>query len=254
MVLNDIPTTVNKLRFVGYYAVVDEIYGLTYAPVLSVTKEAAAVSTPADYDFGETTANASVTYNFANAGAGTINITNVAITGAGAAAYSTNWTASVAAPFDLTITRTYDSSRGGAAQDAVVTVTTSEGNFVINVTGTDKGANDPEFAVFIGEDEQTTGANLGFGTITANSVKTFKIKNNGTGALNVTAVTMPDADYTTDLESAPSVLSPLVIAAGSSKTINVTLAASAKAIKSSKNITISAEGFADFTFVAKEFF
>lgn len=250
MVLNDIPTTVNKLRFVGYYAVVDEIYGLTYAPVLSVTKEAAAVSTPADYDFGETTANASVTYNFANAGAGTINITNVAITGAGAAAYSTNWTASVAAPFDLTITRTYDSSRGGAAQDAVVTVTTSEGNFVINVTGTDKGANDPEFAVFIGEDEQTTGANLGFGTITANSVKTFKIKNNGTGALNVTAVTMPDADYTTDLESAPSVLSPLVIAAGSSKTINVTLAASAKAIKSSKNITISAEGFADFTFVA----
>ena len=250
MVLNDIPTTVNKLRFVGYYAVVDEIYGLTYAPVLSVTKEAAAVSTPADYDFGETTANASVTYNFANADAGTINITNVAITGAGAAAYSTNWTASVAAPFDLTITRTYDSSRGGAAQDAVVTVTTSEGNFVINVTGTDKGANDPEFAVFIGEDEQTTGANLGFGTITANSVKTFKIKNNGTGALNVTAVTMPDADYTTDLESAPSVLSPLVIAAGSSKTINVTLAASAKAIKSSKNITISAEGFADFTFVA----
>ena len=250
MILNDIPTTVNKLRFVGYYAVVDEIYGLTYAPVLSVTKEAAAVSTPADYDFGETTANASVTYNFANAGAGTINITNVAITGAGAAAYSTNWTASVAAPFDLTITRTYDSSRGGAAQDAVVTVTTSEGNFVINVTGKDKGANDPEFAVFIGEDEQTTGANLGFGTITANSVKTFKIKNNGTGALNVTAVTMPDADYTTDLESAPSVLSPLVIAAGSSKTINVTLAASAKAIKSSKNITISAEGFADFTFVA----
>ncbi len=251
MVLSDIPTTVNKLRFVGYYVVVDEIHGLTYAPILSVTKDAAVVNTPANYDFGETTANASVTYNFANAGAGTINITNVAITGTGAAAYSTNWTESTAAPFDLVITRSYDAGRAGEpAMEAVVTVTTSEGDFVINVTGTDKGANDPEFALFIGEAEQTTGANLGFGTITANTVKTFKIKNDGTGPLNVTAVTMPDADYTTDLESEPSALSPLVIAAGGSKTINVTLAASAKAIKTSKNITISAEGFEDFTFVA----
>lgn len=253
MVLSDIPTTVNKIRFVGYYAIIDEIHGLTYAPVLSVTTgdPAAAVNTPAAYDFGECAANANVTYNFANAGAGTINITNVAITGDGAAAYSTNWTESVAAPFDLVITRTYDSSRAGAgAQEAAVTVTTSEGDFVINVTGTDKAANQPEFAVFIGEAEQTTGADLGFGTITSNTVKTFKIQNAGTGALNITAVTMPDADYTTDLESAPSQETPLVIAAGTTKTINVTLAASAKAIKSSKNIVISADGFEDFTFVA----
>ena len=252
-VVSDIPTTINKIRFVGYYVDVDEIYGLTYAPQLSVTTgdPAQAVTTPAAYDFGETTANASVTYNFANSGSGTINISNVAITGEGAAAYSTNWTETIAAPFDLVITRTYDAGRGGAAaMEAVVTVTTSEGDFVINVTGTDKGANDPEFAILIGEAEQTTGANLGFGTITANTVKTFKIKNDGTGALNVTAITMPDADYTTDLESEPSAQSPLVIAAGGSKTINVTLAASAKTIKSSKNITISAEGFEDFTFVA----
>ena len=250
-VVSDIPTTINKIRFVGYYVDVDEIYGLTYAPSLSVTTgdPAATVSTPANYDFGECADNASVTYNFANAGAGTINITNVAITGDGAAAYSTNWTESVAAPFDLVITRSYDANRT-EAQAAFVTVTTSEGDFVINVTGTDKAANQPEFAVFIGEAEQTTGADLGFGTITSNTVKTFKIQNAGTGALNITAVTMPDADYTTDLESAPSQETPLVIAAGTTKTINVTLAASAKAIKSSKNIVISADGFEDFTFVA----
>ena len=252
-IITDIPTTVNKLRFTGYYVIVDEIHGLTYTPVLSVTtgSPAAAVNTPANYDFGECAANASVTYNFANAGAGVINITGVEITGDGKDSYSTNWTESVAAPFDLVINRTYDSSRAGAgAQEAAVTVTTSEGSFVINVTGTDKGANDPEFAVFIGEAEQTTGADLGFGTITSNTVKTFKIQNAGTGALNIIAVTMPDADYTTDLESAPSQESPLVIAAGATKTINVTLAASAKAIKSDKNIVISAEDFEDFTFVA----
>lgn len=251
VVVSGISASYKYIRFKGYYVCIDDITGLSYAPSLSVTKEVVAVVSGSNYDFGECTANANVTYNFANAGAGTINITNVAITGEGAAAYSTNWTESVAAPFDLVITRAYDSSRAGAgAQDAVVTVTTSEGNFVINVTGTDKGANDPEFAVLIGEAEQTTGANLGFGTITANTVKTFKIQNAGTGALNITAVTMPDADYTTDLESAPTAQSPLVIAAGTTKTINVTLAASAKAIKSDKNIVISAEGFEDFTFVA----
>ena len=251
LVISDIPTTINKLKIIAWYGTIDEITGLTYAPSLSVTTgdPAAAVNTPANYDFGECADNASVTYNFANAGAGTINITNVAITGDGAAAYSTNWTESVAAPFDLVITRSYDANRT-EAQAAVVTVTTSEGDFVINVTGTDKAANQPEFAVFIGEAEQTTGADLGFGTITSNTVKTFKIQNAGTGALNITAVTMPDADYTTDLESAPSQETPLVIAAGTTKTINVTLAASAKAIKSSKNIVISADGFEDFTFVA----
>ena len=140
MVLSDIPTTVNKIRFVGFYAIIDEIYGLNYAASLSVTtgSPVAAVSSPANYDFGDCKKDESVTYHFTNAGAGTINITGIEITGDGKDAYSTNWTTSVAAPFDLVISRTYDSNRAGAgAQEAAVTVTTSEGNFVINVTGTD---------------------------------------------------------------------------------------------------------------------
>ena len=44
IILSDIPTTVNKLRFVGFYAEIDEIWGLTYAPVLSVTTGDPAVS------------------------------------------------------------------------------------------------------------------------------------------------------------------------------------------------------------------
>ena len=180
LVVTDIPTTVKYLKFKGYYVRVDEIAGLTYAPVLSVTTgdPAAAVSTPANYDFGEAAANANVTYNFANAGAGTINITNVAITGDGAAAYSTNWTESTAAPFDLTITRAYDATRAGAAQDAVVTVTTSEGDFIINVTGTDKAANAPELTVTPSED-----ADFGTQLKAAPAAKTYTITNSGTGTL-----------------------------------------------------------------------
>ena len=206
LVLSDVPTTVNKIRFVGYYVVVDEVAGLTYAPVLTVTKGGEAVSTPASYDFGETAADATVTYNFANAGAGTINITNVAITGDGAAAYSTNWTESVAAPFALTITRTYDANRT-EAQAAVVTVTTSEGDFVINVTGTDKAANAPELAV-------STNA-IDFVKVIADAVETVTVTNNGTGSMTVN-IASDSEDFVVSATELTE------IGAGESKTFDVT--------------------------------
>lgn len=207
IVISDIPATVNMLRFVGFYAVVDEIAGLTYAPVLSVTQADVAVSTPAAYDFGESAADATVTYSLTNAGAGTIDITHVAITGDGAAAYSTNWTESVAAPFDLVITRTYDSSRT-AAQAAVITVTTSEGDFVINVTGTDKAANDPELAVTPAED-------AAFGVVTEAVTKTYTVTNAGTGTLTVSIASDNEMFTVSAAELAD-------IPAGESKTFDVT--------------------------------
>lgn len=208
IVLSDIPTTVNKIRFVGFYAIIDEIHGLNYAPILSVTTgdPAVAVSSPANYDFGECAADATVTYNFANVGAGTINITNVAITGDGATAYSTNWTTSVAAPFDLVITRTYDANRT-TAQDATVTVTTSKGDFVINVTGTDKAANAPELAV-------STNA-INFGKVTADAVETVTVTNNGTGSMDVT-IASDSEDFTVSAASLTG------IGAGESKTFDIT--------------------------------
>lgn len=197
LVVTDIPTTVKYLKFKGYYVVVDEISGLTYAPTLTVTKDEDVVTTPAAYDFGECSANASVTYNFANTGAGTINITNVAITGDGAAAYSTNWTESVAAPFDLTITRTYDADRT-EAQAAVITVTTTDGDFVINVTGTDQAANAPALAVTFSEEAVADGAVADFGTrlMTAPAAKTYTITNSGTGTLTGTITTSDEGQFT----------------------------------------------------------
>ena len=197
ILLSDIPSTVNRLQFVGYYGYIDEIQGINYAPELSVTKESVAVSTPESYDFGECGANATVTYNFANAGAGTINITNVAITGDGKAAYSTNWTESVAAPFDLVITRTYDATRT-EAQAAVVTVTTSDGDFVINVTGTDKAANAPELSVTFGGVAVATGDAADFGSQlqSAPAAKTYTITNSGTGTLTGTIATSDNTQFT----------------------------------------------------------
>ena len=207
LVLSDIPATVNKLRFVGYYVVVDEIAGLTYASVLSVKLGETAVSSPAAYNFGDCSTDASVTYNFTNEGAGTIEITNVAITGEGAAAYSTNWTTSTTVPFDLEITRTYVAGREGTS-NATVTVTTTEGDFVINVTGTDKAANAPELALTPAEDAD-------FGVVTAATSKTYTVTNAGTGLLTVN-IYSNEEKFTV----APAQLTD--IAAGESKTFDVT--------------------------------
>lgn len=207
IVLSDIPSSVNKLRFVGYYAVVDEIAGLTYAPSLSVTLGSLDCTSPENLNFGECAADASATYNFANTGAGTIDITNVAVTGDGAASYSTNWTTSVATPFDLVITRTYDATKAGAAQDAVVTVTTTDGDFVINVTGTDKAANAPELVV-------STNA-VDFGGVVADAVETVTVTNNGTGSMTV--------DIVSDSEDFVVSTAQLTeIGAGESKTFDIT--------------------------------
>jgi len=218
VVVSGIPGTVNMIRFKGYYVRIDDITGLAYAPVLSVTKDAATVNTPAAYDFGECGTNATVTYNFANAGTGTINITNVAITGDGKDAYSTNWTESVATPFDLVISRTYDAARGGAAQNATVTVTTTEGVFVINVTGTDLAADAPAMGVTLGGAAVATGDAADFGTKlkAAPAAKTYTITNTGTGTLTGTIATSDETQFTVSKTS-------FSLAASESTTFDVSL-------------------------------
>ena len=71
LVINDVPATVNKLKFTGYYVRVDEIDGLTFnqnAPVMSLDNTTAAFGTvkaqPEDKQFTVT-----------NAGTGTLSVT-----------------------------------------------------------------------------------------------------------------------------------------------------------------------------------
>ena len=188
IVLTDIPTTVTALKFVGYYVNIDEIAGLTYAPVLEVYKEGQGFASPAYHHFGECSADADVTFSFSNYGGGTITITNVTVDGSDA--YSTNWTESVEVPFDLVITRTYDAERVGTSE-AVITVTTSEGEFVINVDGSDKGLNAPELAVSPAED-----ADFGTQLQEAPKAQVYTITNTGTGTLTGT-ITSSDTDQFT---------------------------------------------------------
>ncbi len=251
-IVSGISTDYKYLRLNGYYCYVKQVAGLSYAPVLVVKDaENATQANGLTYPFGEIGANQTVTYNFTNAGAGTINITNVESSNA---VFTTNFDSenkpavTSAAPFTLTITANYDAESAGE-QNGAITVTTTEGAFVINLTSTFLAANAPKFAVVMNETEQATGAAFAYGIITAEATKSFTIKNDGTGALNVTAITLPDDDFTTDLATAPSVETPLVIAAGTSQTINVKLAANTKAIKSG-NIVISATNFDDFTLAA----
>lgn len=180
IVLSDIPTTVTQLKFIGYYVSIDEIAGLNYAPVLEVYKNGQGYASPATHNFGECSANADVTYSFSNYGGGTINITNVEITGEGAAAYSTNWTEIVAVPFDLMISRTYDAERIGVSE-AVVTVTTSEGDYVINVSGSDLGLDAPELTV-----SPSTDADFGKNLTEAPKAIVYSVTNTGTGTLTGT--------------------------------------------------------------------
>ena len=223
VVLSDVPATVNKLQFEGYYVSIDEIWGINYGAELAVTQGDEAVTTPASYDFGTCPADVDVTYHFDNAGGiGTVEVTNVEITGDGAAAYTTNWTESVAVPFDLVITRTYDANRTEAT-DAVVTVTTTEGTFVINVTGKDRVANQPELAV---------ASTLDFGKVTADAVKTVTVTNAGTGVMAVNIVSDNEAFVVSDatLEE---------IGAGESKEFTVTFKYSTDYGKKTANITVT---------------
>ncbi len=202
----DIPAVVNRLRFVGFYAVVDEIMGLTYAPDLAVMLNGTQLNPSSEFDFGECSADSTITYHLSNVGVGSIDITDVAIVGPGADAYTTNWTETVSVPFDLTVTRIYNAAREEAAT-ARITLTTSEGRVIIQVTGTDKAAEGPVIGLYPAEDAN-------FGTVVADSVLTYSVFNAGAGLLSVNI-----ASDNEDFVVAPAELTE--IAAGDSATFTI---------------------------------
>lgn len=208
IIVNGLTSEVKYFKFEGYYVTLDEIAGLTYAPVLVVKDaEDAVQASPVAYAFGEQGANASVTYSFTNGGAGTLNITNVAVTNDPAdGTYTTNWSESVATPFDLVITQNYDAEKAGAKTGSVVVTMSDASTFTINLSGTLLAANAPTLAV-----DNT----LEFGKLTANYTKKVTVTNSGTGSMTVDIV----SDNTLFTVS-PAQLTE--IGAGASKTFDVT--------------------------------
>lgn len=207
-IVSGISTDYKYLRLNGYYCYVKQVAGLTYAPVLVVKDaEDAVQASPVAYVFGEQGANASVTYSFTNGGAGTLNITNVAVTNDPAdGTYTTNWSESVATPFDLVITQNYDAEKAGAKTGSVVVTMSDASTFTINLSGTLLAANTPTLAV-----DNT----LEFGKLTANDTQTVTVTNSGTGSMTVDIVS-DNALFTVS----PAQLTE--IGAGASKTFDVT--------------------------------
>lgn len=106
LILSDIPTTTNMLKFKGYYVRIEEIRGLTFdqnAPLLSI-------SPVEDAAFGTVTAAVSKTYTVANAGTGTLTV-NI----------SSDNEAFVVEPAQLEVT--------DEAQTFTVSFTPTEGNY-----------------------------------------------------------------------------------------------------------------------------
>ena len=139
IVLSDIPTTVNKIRFVGFWVVVKEILGLTLDdddPKLVVTDDKdTEISTGARCDLSWVTTSTSATYYIKNGGTGTLEIEGVSSSAVGITAAVADNTTTVAAgeSVALTIAMAADDNLGAHAGD--VTITTNVGEFKIAVSG-----------------------------------------------------------------------------------------------------------------------
>ena len=141
IVLNDIPSTVTKLRFVGFYVIIDEIYGLTYDandPSIAVYSDAQAtqsVTSGTVKDFGWTTADAIATYYIKNGGTGTLTINSISSVDGFTTATADNamTVAAGADPLALTVTMTAANNVG--YHHGTITVSTDGGDFELPVTG-----------------------------------------------------------------------------------------------------------------------
>ena len=135
-----IPNTVNKLRFNGYYVLVDEIAGLKYSaydPTIAVFSDAeatASVASGTTKDFGWANTAQSATYYIKNSGTGTLTISEIsAVDGFTAATAGDVMTVAAGAdPLALTVTMT---NAAVGAKSGTFTITTDGGNFEIPVKG-----------------------------------------------------------------------------------------------------------------------
>jgi len=138
-IIVNIPNTVNKLRFNGYYVLIDQIVGLKYSnndPKMGIYTDAECNTAVANASVTETKgfvteAPAAITYYIKNVGTGTMNLTLADnVTGMTAALGATELTAGQST--SLTITK--DETKGFFGGDAVVTAE-GLGTFTVSVTG-----------------------------------------------------------------------------------------------------------------------
>ena len=144
IVLSDIPTAVNKLWFVGYYAEIDEIIGLNYDqndPEMGIYSDvectAANMITDAsvnvDFGFATTTAPNPAVYYFKNDGTGTMELTKGADP-AGLTVTLDKTSVAAGEHATLTIAMPVENNGGYHGGDVVVTAT-NLGSFTVKAQG-----------------------------------------------------------------------------------------------------------------------
>ena len=170
--LDDIPTTINKLRFKCYYAYLNTINGFTYAPdpVLSLYSDeecTAAISTMVSKSFGLITEAQSEKYYIKNTGTGQIDLTVNEPTGFTATIDDAALTNNEVATLTITMPATE-----GTHDDAIVVTAKNHdtddvlGTFTVNATGALRDANKfyQEFNTTSLPDGWTTDGNWSYNT------------------------------------------------------------------------------------------
>ena len=140
LVVSGIPTTVNKLRFVGYYVIVDEIAGLTYdlhdpKAVIYANAEGTGekITAMTVTDLGwDNTGTASQTYYIKNEGVGTLTINSITADDGITVATEGNAT-TVPAGESLAMTIGMTSDIG--PREGNISIDTDGGDFLLSVRG-----------------------------------------------------------------------------------------------------------------------
>jgi hypothetical protein len=139
VVVDEIPATVNKLKFQGYYARIKQFAGLTYDandPKLAITSDAEGnteVASGTACELGWVKADASATYYIKNAGTGTLTIESITAPDGISATTASNATTVTTGTLALTISMAAANNAG--AHTGNIVITTDGGNFEIPVSG-----------------------------------------------------------------------------------------------------------------------
>ena len=177
---------------------------------------------PVSLDFGTVAVgqSSSKTFTVANVGTQTLQTSNIQITGAQAAAFTSNdadWY-TLAPGISSTFTVTFKPTAAGPAT-AQIEVTSNDpaGKVILPLTGLGSGTSTASLPLL-----QLSPDSVWFGSIavgTASTASTIRLNNTGTAVLNVSSLALSGANTGDFLLSTPTM--PLQIAAGASASVSV---------------------------------
>lgn len=215
-----------------------------------------------DYtDFGNINIGATATRSFIiqNTGVGTLIVNDINFSGTNASDFSMvtppAYPATIAPGTSLTITVRFSPGIGGSARSAKINILNNDANEPVYDFALAAQLVTPEIevtgnSVNIADGDMTAGAanNTDFGYVNMglSATKTFVINNNGTGALNVSGITITGTNAS-DFAFTPALTFPLVVPVAGTYTFTTTFTPSAPGTRDAV-ITLSTDDIDEATF------